>query len=43
MCPGSSGPDGVHYEVHGNLWAGLAGLGGIVEIDPRISLSWAWS
>jgi sugar lactone lactonase YvrE len=33
--PGNSGPDGVHYDVHGNLWAGLAGLGGFVEIDPR--------
>ena len=33
--PGNSGPDGIHYDVHGNLWAALAGLGGIVEIDPR--------
>jgi gluconolactonase len=33
--PGNSGPDGVHYDVHGNIWAGLAGLGGIVEIDPH--------
>src|SRR5580658_4114612 len=33
--PGNSGPDGVHYDVKGNVWAGLAGLGGIVEINPR--------
>jgi sugar lactone lactonase YvrE len=33
--PGNSGPDGIHYDVRGNLWAQLAGLGGIVEIDPR--------
>jgi gluconolactonase len=33
--PGNSGPDGVHYDVHGNIWAGLAGLGGVVEIDPH--------
>jgi gluconolactonase len=33
--PGNGGPDGIHYDVHGNLWAQLAGLGGIVEIDPR--------
>jgi len=33
--PGASGPDGIHYDVKGNLWAQLFGLGGIVEIDPR--------
>jgi gluconolactonase len=33
--PGNSGPDGIHYDVHGNLWAQLGGLGGIVEIDPH--------
>jgi gluconolactonase len=33
--PGNSGPDGLHYDVHGNIWAGLAGIGGIVEIDPH--------
>jgi hypothetical protein len=25
----------IHYDVHGNLWAQLARLGGIIEIDPR--------
>ncbi|HET7880689.1 MAG TPA: SMP-30/gluconolactonase/LRE family protein [Acetobacteraceae bacterium] len=33
--PGNGGPDGIHYDAHGNLWAQLAGLGGIAEIDPR--------
>jgi sugar lactone lactonase YvrE len=33
--PGNTGPDGMHYDVHGNLWVGCAGLGGILEIDPR--------
>ncbi len=33
--PGNSCPDGIHYDVHGNLWAQLGGLGGIVEIDPH--------
>jgi gluconolactonase len=33
--PGNSGPDGIHYDVHGNLWAQLAGLGGIIEIDSH--------
>ena len=33
--PGNGGPDGIHYDVKGNLWAALARLGGIVEIDPR--------
>jgi gluconolactonase len=33
--PGNSCPDGIHYDAHGNLWAQLGGLGGIVEIDPR--------
>ena len=33
--PGNTGPDGIHYDVHGNLWVGCAGLGGILEIDPR--------
>ena len=33
--PGNGGPDGMHYDVKGNLWAALAGLGGIVEINPR--------
>jgi len=33
--PGNGGPDGMHYDVKGNLWAAVAGLGGIVEINPR--------
>jgi hypothetical protein len=33
--PGNTGPDGIHYDVHGNLWAQSPGLGGIVEINPR--------
>ena len=33
--PGNTRPDGVHYDVHGNLWVGCAGLGGMLEIDPR--------
>jgi streptogramin lyase len=33
--PGNGGPDGIHYDAKGNLWAQLARLGGIVEIDPR--------
>ncbi len=32
--PGNGGPDGIHYDVHGNLWAQL-GIGGIIEYDPR--------
>jgi gluconolactonase len=35
FIPGNGGPDGMHYDVKGNLWAALAGLGGIVEINPR--------
>jgi gluconolactonase len=33
--PGNGDPDGIHYDVRGNLWAALAGIGGIAEIDPR--------
>jgi len=33
--PGNGGPDGIHYDVKGNLWAMMARLGGIIEIDPR--------
>ena len=33
--PGNGGPDGMHYDVRGNLWAALAGLGGIIQINPR--------
>ena len=35
FIPGNGGPDGMHYDVRGNLWAALAGLGGIVQINPR--------
>ena len=34
-APGNGGADGIHYDVKGNLWAQMARLGGIVEIDPR--------
>jgi hypothetical protein len=33
--PGNGCPDGIHYDVKGNLWAATARLGGIIEIDPR--------
>jgi gluconolactonase len=33
--PGNGGPDGIHYDVKGNLWAQLFRLGGIAQIDPR--------
>jgi len=26
FIPGNGGPDGMHYDVRGNLWAALAGL-----------------
>jgi gluconolactonase len=32
--PGNGGPDGIHYDVHGNLWAAL-GIGGVMEYDRR--------
>ena len=32
--PGAGGPDGIHYDVRGNLWA-MLGIGGIIEYDPR--------
>jgi len=35
FMPGNGGPDGMHYDVRGNLWAAFAGLGGIVQIDRR--------
>jgi gluconolactonase len=35
FMPGNGGPDGMHYDVRGNLWAALAGLGGIIQINPR--------
>jgi len=34
-CPGNGCPDGIHYDAKGNLWAQMARLGGIIEIDPR--------
>ena len=33
--PGSGCPDGIHYDVKGNLWASAFRLGGILQIDPR--------
>ena len=33
--PGTGCPDGIHYDVKGNLWAATARLGGILQIDPR--------
>jgi gluconolactonase len=33
--PGNGGPDGIHYDAHGDLWAQLPRVGGIAEIDPR--------
>jgi gluconolactonase len=33
--PGNGGPDGLHYDVKGNLWVGLPGVGGIAEVNPR--------
>jgi gluconolactonase len=35
FIPGNGGPDGMHYDVRGNLWAALAGLGGIIQVNPR--------
>jgi gluconolactonase len=35
FIPGNGGPDGMHYDVKGNLWAALASLGGIIQIDRR--------
>ncbi len=32
--PGNGGPDGIHYDVHGNLWVMLHGLGGILQVSP---------
>lgn len=33
--PRNGCPDGIHYDVKGNLWAAAGRLGGIIEIDPR--------
>src|SRR5205809_878725 len=35
FIPGNGGPAGMQYDVKGNLWAALAGLGGIIQINPR--------
>jgi hypothetical protein len=35
FIPGNGSLDGMHYDVKGNLWAPLAGLGGIIQIDLR--------
>ena len=33
--PGASCPDGLHYDVKGNLWIAAGGLGGMLQVDPR--------
>ena len=33
--PGTGCPDGLHYDVKGNLWIAAGGLGGILQVDPR--------
>ena len=33
--PGAGCPDGLHYDVKGNLWIAAGGLGGILQVDPR--------
>jgi len=33
--PGSGAPDGIHYDVKGNVWAQVFRLGDIIEIDAR--------
>jgi gluconolactonase len=35
FMPGNGGPDGMRYDVRGNLWAASFGLGGIIQINPR--------
>ena len=35
FVPGNGGPDGIHYDAHGNLWVMLHGMGGIIEVDPK--------
>ena len=35
LYAGNGGPDGIHYDVKGNLWAASPPLGGVLEIDPR--------
>src|SRR5258708_16228835 len=31
--PAARRPDGIHYDVHGNLWA-MLGIGGVIAYDP---------
>jgi gluconolactonase len=33
--PGTGCPDGLHYDVKGNLWVAAPRLGGMLQIDPR--------
>ena len=33
--PGAGCPDGLHYDVKGNLWIAAGGLGGVIQVDPR--------
>ena len=33
--PGNGCPDGIHYDVKGNLWVAAGRLGGMIEVDPR--------
>lgn len=35
ITTGNGCPDGIHYDVKGNLWAAMARLGGILQIDLR--------
>jgi len=35
FMPGNGGPDGIHYDVKGNLWVASPPLGGVLEINPR--------
>ena len=33
--PGNGGPDGIHYDVKGNLWAGLPGSAALRDRPAR--------
>jgi sugar lactone lactonase YvrE len=33
--PGAGCPDGLHYDVKGNLWIAAGRLSGMLQIDPR--------
>src|SRR5207248_3085828 len=33
--PGNGGPDGLHYDVKGNVWFAAGTIGGIMEADPH--------